>query len=195
MQSDLIVSPVTGQVSAPPKPRKLEIYLAPEDDHQLWAPISGQLQPLEFHQLSVTKTSHLEPLYGPGRRTLLRDVVDDEMAWIKPMKRPKYRQQFEVPMAKVGRAKWTIISDQPGRPAVSFWVEVGLGWITRRVALAPPSINVIQGAGAVNVKQGELLGEIILGSMALITLPVTATLLVKYKDRVEGGQTVIATLS
>ncbi len=186
-----IVSPVTGTVAALPLDEGIEIYLAPQDDHRIMAPVSGHLVEIEFQQFRVPGDEHLAPLYGPGRRKLLREIVKDERAWIKPLDEPIRRLQFKTPVTKVGRAVFKIAMENSDW-VLPFWVEVGKGWITHRVALDKPSVEWIEGGKPVRVEQGEVLGELLLGSLAMVLLPSGSDVIVDVGDRVDGGRSHIA---
>lgn len=197
------MSPVTGTVAALPsgeelerqgeKERKaIEIYLAPEDDHTIVAPVAGHLVKIEFHQYRVSESERSAPLYGPGRRKLLREIVADERDWIVPLDDPIRRLQFKTPVTKVGRAVFKIAMENGW--VLPFWVEVGKGWITHRVALDKPSVEWIEGGKPVRVRQGEVLGELLLGSLALVLLPTDSEVIVSVRDRVTAGETHIASV-
>ncbi len=198
-----IVSPVTGTVAALPTREEIEasseamkaieIYLAPDDDHTIVAPVSGHLVKIEFHQYRVPASQRRAPLYGPGRRKLLREFVEDERDWIVPLPEPIRRWQFKTPVRKVGRAVFKIALEDSDW-ILPFWVEVGEGWITHRVALDKPSVEWIEGGEPVRVRRGEVLGELLLGSLALVLLPTGSEVFVKMYDRVTAGSTHIASV-
>ena len=199
-----IASPVTGTVAALPSRQELEregereskaieIYLAPEDPHTIVAPVSGHLVKIEFHQYRVPESERAAPLYGPGRRKLLRDIVEDELEWIEPLDDPIRRLQFNTPVTKVGRAVFKIALEDSDW-VLPFWVEVGEGWITHRVALDKPSVEWIEGGKPVRVRQGDVLGELLLGSLAMVLLPAGSDVFVWVGKRVLAGQTHIASV-
>ena len=199
-----ITSPVTGTVAALPSSEELErqgerernaieIYLAPKDDHTIVAPVAGHLVKIEFHQYTVPESERSAPSYGPGRRKLLREIVADERDWIVPLDDPIRRLQFKTPVTKVGRAVFKIAVEDSDL-VLPFWVEVGKGWITHRVALDKPSVEWIEGGKPVRVRQGEVLGELLLGSLALVLLPTDSEVEVSVYDRVTAGKTHIASV-
>ncbi len=204
MAKVVIVSPVTGTVAALPSRKEIEregervskaieIYLAPEDDHKIVAPVSGHLVKIEFHQYRVPRSERGAPLYGPGRRKLLREIVEDELEWIEPLDEPIRRWQFNTPVTKVGRAVFKIALENSNW-ILPFWVEVGEGWITHRVALDKPSVEWIEVGKPVKVRQGEVLGELLLGSLAMVLLPSGSDVLVRVHDRVVAGVSHIASV-
>lgn len=188
-----IVSPVSGTVAALPSKQAIEIYLAPDDDHKFVAPVSGHLVKIEFFQYMVPALARGAPLYGPGRRKLLREIVRDERKWIVPLDELIRRLQFQIPVDKVGRAVFKIAVDNTDW-VLPFWVEVGKGWITRRVALDKPSVEWIETGKPVKVRRGDVLGELLLGSLALVLLPTGSEVLVKVDDRVVAAETHIASV-
>jgi len=92
----------------------------------------------------------------------------------------RYLKIFKSYEKKKGRVKIFI----NGCLSISFWLEVGEGYVTDRVRL-----DRFEGDF---VSRGENIGEIILGSLSEIHLPESSLINVEEGDYLIGGETIIA---
>lgn len=146
-ESNIVRSPTSGVVDAINAAKgTITIYISPQDNHDVFAPVSG----------------------------IVQDIVTENGLWHRPM--------FTVPsQVKTGRVR--VVLNQ----GVEFWLEVGKPtYITNRVQL-----NIDKGS---HVYAGERIGEIVLGSLSEVHLPVSSEILVKPGMPVVGGETAIAKL-
>lgn len=139
-----IVSPTFGVVTSI-KNNKITIYIGIEDNHDIYAPISGKISKIKFSE-------------GEFKRKIFQTYVN-----------------------KIGRASITIND-------IKFWIEVGKPkYVTDRVLLEKELDD--------KVKQGERIGEILLGSLSEVHLPENTIIKVKEGDVLIGGETVVAEYS
>jgi hypothetical protein len=156
-----VVSPTYGTVVCADARRGIiTIYLAQDDIHKVFAPLSGRVVHLQFCQGKIFRPELL----------------------------------FVADAHKDGRAIVTV--QHPTDVCVEFWLEVGHGsYITDRVRLSQGNQTLEVDA---QVHKGRQVGEILLGSLAEVHLPMIGDsiawrLHVRKGDRVVGGKTVLAT--
>jgi phosphatidylserine decarboxylase len=112
--------------------------------------------------------------------------VDGEITGVKFEKGEFKHHVFECPITKKGRATLEITDDNKMKHNIT--LEVGKGYITNRVRLDKDLGDV--------VKKGELIGEILLGSLSEVIIPQydEIKILVSEGDKVKGGETPLAFL-
>lgn len=146
-----IVAPTSGVINKI-KNNKVQIYIAPEDDHHVFSPVSG----------------------------IISKITIENGHWIRHIETDEFVADFK----KDGRV--TVQIQTNFGKLVSFWLEVGEGYITDRIKL-----SVTEGS---RVNKGDLIGEIILGSLSEVQLPNNNLIRASLIQKVVGGQTIISTL-
>jgi phosphatidylserine decarboxylase len=145
-----ILAPLDGKViGISDKKGIVTVYVAPEDSHKIYSPVSGKVVRFEEH-------------YGE---------------WIRP-------GYFMVPdQKKTGRLK-VYFYDAKCREMIMLLVEVGHGkYIT-------DTIRIDKMVGD-KVQAGELIGEIIIGSLYEMRMGEKSKILVKLGDKVVGQKTIL----
>ena len=126
-----VSSPVSGVIEA--LSNKIHIYIAPEDDHSVFAPISG-----EIIEITPTTGVFTAPLGSQFKAT------------------PNHTERWFL----------TIMSSVIPNLALRMYVEVGKPqYITDTINFLP-NVQLQQ-----HVSQGEKLGEIVIGSRAVVFFP------------------------
>jgi phosphatidylserine decarboxylase len=89
------------------------------------------------------------------------------------------RMVFKMEETKIGRVRIQV------NKSIDFWVEVGYPtYIHNRVLLRKHKGD--------KIKSGEVIGEIVLGSLSEVHLPREATILVVLNECLIGGRSIIA---
>lgn len=148
---------------------RITIYIAPRDDHRVYAPVAGRVTRINTYEGKIRRpVSPEEYRLGSDSRVF---------------------QSYEN---KTGRV--TVHMEEEGtRLPLSFWLEVGEGYITERVRL-----DVLEGQYVPS--PGTPIGEILLGSLSELHLPMGShgerrvRVLVKPGQKMVGGATPIAIL-
>lgn len=119
--------------------------------------------------------------------------LDSQIIGIEAEQGEFIEQVFKAYVRKTGPSKMGILAHarlnvtirSTGGQIISFWIEVGERYITDIVKF---NRNIGD-----TIKQGELLGEIVVGSLAQITFGPRFKAEVKQGDKVVGAKTVLAT--
>lgn len=161
----MIKSPTYGTVEKV-NPKSVLIYIAVEDPHGVYAPISGKIKSLKSEDGIFLSPP---PFWKTDwtKQTGISDASNLSLFTVEPPKTERLWIEIESK---------TI--------SVSFYVEVGRPqYITNNV-----SLYVKVGD---NVQTGDHLGDILIGSRAKIYTPKSWKIVVKLGQKLEGGKTTV----
>ncbi len=147
---------------------------------EILSPVNGRVTKVERNAVTIyipVETDHR--VYSPVSGTIVSILA----------KKGKFEYVrfhpgllFKATPEQKGRVL-VIIQPWSGGQKVSFWLEVGQGYVTDRIRL---DVTVHE-----EVQQAEVIGEILLGSLAEIQLPEGSQVLVSKGQWVRGGKTVV----
>ncbi len=145
------------------------------------SPVFGTINQIHGNQVQIyipQKANH--HVYAPISGRVIK-ISYQNGNWIHHIK----TDEFVAFVRKTGRVTIEFSdNDLETGKTVRFWLEVGQGYITDRI-----KISVKEGQ---YVNQSQVIGEIILGSLAEVTVPDPKGIQVQNSEKVIGGQSIIA---